>query len=181
MKAILFILIFAFVAFGQQINSTWGVKATSGDAWDGDGLAYIDTTTGTTNDIIVDIDDFYKAYDDSLLGTFYTFFNNEGTASPTTDSLKYTIKAYPGVYADDSKSVANIEWGTAVTLETIAEAGDYLAANNVYIHASLSNSFPPEVVKFEIAPVGSANCDDSTHVSWAYRYPAIYKVHEERK
>jgi len=143
MKVILFVLVFAFVAMAQQVNYTWGVKSTSGDAWDGAGLAYIDTTTGTTNDIVVDLNDFYQAYDDSLLGTFYVFFNNEGTGSPTTDSLKYTIKAYPGLYANDAKSVASIEWGSAVTIETIAEAGDYLAANNIYIHASLGKSYPP--------------------------------------
>jgi len=199
MKAFILVFAMAFLVFGQQINYTYGVKKTSGDAWDGNGLLYIDTTRTTTNDIIIDLNDYFFVdanpvalgdssddiignSDNALIGTFYCYFDNEGTASPTTDSLKYTIKAYAGIYTDDSRSVANIKYhATAVTLETLAAVGDQYTINNVYVEASLGKTIPPEVIKIEIAPVASSNGDDSTHVSWRFAYPAIYKVHQERK
>ena len=223
-KLILFILILtvAIPVMAQQLNHTWGLKETSGDAWDGDGITFIDTTTGTTNVFIFDINDFSPGFDinplvsndvltitgssgdtvgvDSIygsttsttninsdrfyLGTFYAFFNNEGVKAPATDSLKYTVAVYPGVYADNAKSVASIEFGTAVTLETIATAGDYMSINNVYLHATKYKHYPPEVIKIVIAPTGGAKsdaCDDSTHVSWDFVYPAIYQIHKERR
>ena len=208
----LFILLLAFGLQAQQLNHTQGVQTPSGAAWDGSGLgAYIDTTAGTTNNIIVDLNDFFlqdifptvtnttgdisvsgdsvyaaALYSNStrlFLGTFYTFFDNVGTKSPTTDTLLYTIKVYPGVYSTASKSISGVKWGTAVTLQTMtAIRGDYLAVNNVYIHASAVKPLPPEVIKLEIAPASKNTAkDDSTLVHWDYVYPAIHQVYKERK
>jgi hypothetical protein len=195
MKAFILVLFLAFVAYGQQVNSTWGLK-TSGDAWDGAGITYIDTTTGTTNDIVIDIDDYFfvdanplfsddsviiGSSDRALVGTFYSYWDNQGTASAATDSLLYTIKAYPGIYTTDSKAVSGVKYGSAITLETIAVINDYYTELNVYLDSSIGKAIPPEVLKIELAPSGDSDCDDSTKVNWVFRYPAIYKVHKERK
>lgn len=208
MRTIIFILLLSLLAIAQQVNYTWGLK-TSGLDWSGAGITRIDTTTGTTNDIVIDLNDFYwmdvypvetnatadfgsggdstfaaALYANSTryyVGTFFTNFDNVGSASPTTDSVLFTVKAYPGVYSTASKAVSGVKYGVAVTLQTIREAGDYFAANSVYIHASLAKSFPPEVIKLEIAPIGVSDADDSTNVNWRFAYPALYQVHKERK
>jgi hypothetical protein len=190
-----FLLLFAF-AQAQQINYTFGKQTPSGANWSGAGITYLDTTTGTTNNIIVDLNDFYPfdsqpGIADSTgggmqdeffnIGTFYANFDNQGTASPTTDSLLYTVKAYPGVYGSSSKAISGVKWGTAVTLATIAARGDYLCAENVYTYATLYGGLPPEVIKLEIAPSGDVDTDDSTAVTWRFAYPAIHNAHKERK
>jgi hypothetical protein len=208
-KIILLVLILSIPILAQQVNYTWGVKA-DGSAYDGAGLVYIDTTRNTTNDIYVDISDYYPfepnpymvSYTgassdtvglDSLyyaefnnssratFGTFFCSFDNQGTANPTTDSVLFTIKVYPGVYTTASKSLAGVYWGSAVTLETVERINDYFSINNVYVHSTKYKTFPPEVLKFEIAPIGRSGADDSTSVAWRYAYPAIYHVHEVQK
>jgi hypothetical protein len=196
MKALIFMLLFCSLIFGQQINYTFGKKTPGGSNWSGAGIVYIDTTTGTTNNIIVDLNDFYpfdqypaigdtsgNAVDGKFFyfGTLYCLFDNQGTASPTTDSLIYTVKVYPGVYTAANKPISGIKWGAAVTLETIRRVNDYLSVNNVYTHATAEGALPPEVVKLEIAPVGDVNCDDSTGVYWRFAYPAIYQQQKEKK
>ena len=177
-------------AFSQQLNYTSGRTTPGGALWSNDGITYIDTLTGTTNDIIVDLDDYALGYDinpvattDSantgyllnsnrfVLGTFYCYFDNQGTGSPTTDSVLYTIKVYPGVYTSENKAISGLKYGTAVTLETIRVVNDYLSINNVYVHATKYKHFPPEAIKIEIAPIGDADCDDSTKVNWRMVYP----------
>ncbi len=201
MRTIILILLLSLLAITQQVNYTWG-KKTSGLDWSGAGIALMDTTSGTTNDIVIDLNDFYFTDPNPLavadsgagsaplvsnnsdrlyLGTFYTNFDNVGAASPTTDSVLFTIKAYPGVYSTASKAVSGIKYGVAVTLETIRKAGDYYSANNVYIHATLSKSFPPETIKLEIAPIGVKEADDSTNVHWRFAYPAIHQQQKEHK
>jgi hypothetical protein len=221
-KLIVLLMLFAIPLFAQQLNYTWGC-IQGGTAYDGAGLAFIDTTNGTTNDIYIDLNDWYPGFDinplvsndvltitgssendsagvDSIygsttsttiissnlfyIGTFYVAFDNQGVGAPTTDSLKYTIKAYPGVHTAASRMFAGVDWGTAVTLETIATVNDYFSVNNVYVHATKYKHYPPECIKLEIAPTGgakTANCDDSTFVNWRFAYPAIYQVHKERK
>jgi hypothetical protein len=192
MKILIFLLTFVSFCFAQQVNYTWGVKTPSGDAW-GAGLTYIDTTVGTTNNIIVDLKDYFLGFDISpavttdsantsylltserfYLGTFYCAFDNQGVA-PTADSLNYTIKVYPGVYNSDALAIASIHWGAAVTLETINVINDYLSVNNIYVHATKYKHFPPEVFKLEIAPIGYTGCDDSTAVDWRVAYPQVYQ------
>lgn len=197
MKVIWFVLLLASFVFAQQMNYTSGLKKTSGDLWTNEGITYIDTTTGTTNDILIDLQDYLFAgdinplvNDDSAVvainsnrfyvGTFYVLFDNQGTASPTTDSLKYTIKAYPGIYTTESKTVAGAKYGTAVTLETVKVHNDYFSINNVYLHATKYKHFPSELIKLELAPVGSKNCDDSTQVNWRFVYPQVIKTSSER-
>ena len=195
MKAIIFVLVLAFVALAQQINYTWGLKKTSGDAWSGDGITYIDTTTGTTNDIIVVLDDYFlndfnpAIYDSATalassdyfyLGTFYSYWDNQGAAS-TTDSMKYTIKAYPGIFTTDTKAISGVKYGTAITLETISRIADYYTASNVYLSTTLGKAIPPDVIKIELAPTGDIDTDDSTKVNWRFAYPAIHQVYKERK
>ena len=198
MKAIIFVLVLAFVALAQQVNYTYGLKTVSGDAWDGDGISFIDTTTGTTNLIIVDLNDFYFVDPDPYIvgdtsgtekgnssrlniGTFYTYWDNQGTASPTTDSLLYTMKVYPGVYTTDSRAVAGLKWGTAVLVDSVVGINDTFTQSNVYLHSTLGKSFPAEVIKIELAPVGRKGCDDSTKVNWRFAYPAIHQVYKEKK
>jgi hypothetical protein len=196
MKIVLtFIFLLSFV-LGQQINSTWGTNL-GGANFDGSGKTYLDTTRTTTFDLYFDIDDFYWAdpfpyvidsigntmlYSErAVFGTFYGAFDTKGTKTPTADSVCYTIKAYPGVYTTASKALASADWGTAVTLETVACINDYFSINNVYVHATKYKHFPPEVIKIEIAVSTALGADDSTFFAWRYRYPAIYKVHDERK
>jgi hypothetical protein len=178
-KIILLLLLFLTVLAGaQQINYTYGLQTPSAAAWNGNGIVYIDTTTGTTNDIIVDLNDFYwldpfptvisfdsagsaTLYSNSTryyLGTFYCMFDNQGSVSPTTDSVLFTIKSYPGVYHSASQPISGIKWGTAVTLQTIKEVNDYMSVNNV-----------------------DSDADDSTGVYWRFAYPAIYQTAKERK
>lgn len=209
MRRYLFILFLSIGLYAQQINYTWGVKTPSGDDWAGNAITYIDTTTGTTNDFVFDLNDFYwldafpvetnatgdfgsggdstlaaALYSNStrfFVGTFYGQFDNQGTGSPTTDSVLFTIKAYPGVYSGASKAISGIKYGTAVTLQTIRVVNDYFSANNVYIHSSLGKSMPPEVIKIEVAPIGTSDADDSTAFSWKFAYPAIYQQQKEHK
>lgn len=195
-KIFVLLLALAVPLMAQQVNYTYGVNLAGAD-YGGAGLVYIDTTTGTTNNIYVDINDFYWIdvnplrtndttgavllnSDRSVFGTFYCNFDNQG-ADPTADSVLFTIKVYPGVYSTASKSLAMAKWGTAVTLETIEAIGDQFTVNNVYLHATKYKHFPPEVLKFEIAPIGRADADDSTAVHWRYAYPALLQVHKERK
>lgn len=187
-----FILLFlAFSAFGQKMVYDWGY--TTGGAKYTTGVT-LDTTTGTASNIVFylgekdifpfDINPLAVAdsgagtsaplvstnSDRFYLGTFYCNFDNQGTASPTTDSILFTIKAYPGVLTQKT-NLTSAKWGTAVTLETIRVKNDYFSINNVYVHASKYKIFPPEVVKLEIAPIGDKDCDDSTFVSWRLVYP----------
>lgn len=196
-KIISVLMILSMGLFAQQIKSTHGMNG-SGDDYDGTGLTYIDTTAGTTNNIIIDLNDWYPFdinplfSDDSVvignstrlfIGTFYVTFDNQGTASPTTDSVTYTIKAYPAVAVDKAGSVASLDYGTAVTLETIEAINDYFAINNVYIHATKGKVIPPEFIKLEIAPIDRVTngIDDSTYVNWMFRYPAIYNPYRYEK
>ena len=120
----------------------------------------------------------YSNSDRQYVGTFYVYFDNQG-AAPTADSLHYTIAAAPGVYNSSTKSLANVDWGSNVTLESILKINDYLSINNVYLHATLKKSFPPEVIRLQInAPATTeVGLDDSTEVSWDFVYPAMY--HQE--
>jgi len=195
MKKFLFVfLIMALPLFSQQINYTWGLQA-DGSYYTGNGITYIDTTTGTTNNIYVDLLDYYPIdynplfSDDSVvivnsdrmyIGTLYVNFDNKG-ADASNDSILFTIKAYPGIYTSSTKPLVGAAWGSAVTLETIARKGDYFSVNNVYLSSTKYKHLPPPLIKLEIAPIGRAGADDSTAVDWSFAYPAIYKVHEERK
>lgn len=149
------------------------------------------TITGSSSDT-VGVDSIYGSstqtvYSNSTrqyIGTLYTYFDNWGVKAPTTDSLAgYTINVAPGVYNSTSYSIANVDWGTNVVLETVRQAGDYLSIKNVYVHASVGKSLPPRILRFQInAPATSnTNLDDSTEVSWDFVYPAIYHVHEVQK
>ncbi len=194
MKTIILLLTFISLAFSQQLNQVYGVKA-SGVSWD-TGLTFIDTTAGTTNDIIIDLADWYPGYDlnpliyDSVtvlfnsdrtfIGTFYVIFDNQGLKAPTTDSVLYTVKAYPGVYQSSTKTPATAKFGAAVTLETIATVDDYLSITEVYLKTAVK-LLPPEVIKLEIAPIDRKGNDDSTAVDWKFVYPAIYQTAKERK
>jgi len=197
MKVLIFLLTLASFVFAQQMNHTSGFKTSSGDSWGNEGITFIDTTTGTTNDIIIKLNDWYPGFDINpyndtsgvvllnsnlfYIGTFYVSFDNQGITAPTTDSLLYTIKAYAGMYNSSDKTIANIKWhGTAVTLETVATVNDYMAINDVYVHATKYKHYPPEVIKLEIAPSGSSGCDDSTAVDWNFTYPQIYQTDRER-
>ena len=195
-----FILLFAFAfltpLFAQQMNYTSGLRAASGDLWTNDGLTFIDTTSSTNNYVIVDLSDYFWTADinplfsdDSVVninsdrfyvGTLYVLFDNQGVEAPTTDSLLYTISVAPGVYTTETRAVAGAKFGTAVTLETIETINDYLSINNVYLHASKYKFFPPEVIRFNIAPTGDKDCDDSTKVNWRFAYPQIYKSAAEK-
>ena len=188
MRIYIFLILMVSFCYSQQYNFTSGVKTPSGAAWGNGGITFIDTTTGTTNNIIVDLADYYPydvnpMYDSTssevtsssrmYIGTFYSYWDNQGTGQSATDSLKYTIKVYPGIYTTENKSVAGIKYGSAITLETISRVADYYSINSVYIHATKYKVHPPEVVKIELAPSGSANCDDSTKVNWRYVYPQL--------
>lgn len=195
-KIFLFLLILTVAGFSQQINHTVGTNL-AGTAVRS--IVYLDTTAATTNEIYVDLDDWYPidlnpaVYDSATalinsnllwLGTFYVSFDNQGTGSPTTDSLAgITIKATPGIYTTASKSLASADWGSAITLETVRQAGDYFAINNVYVHATKYKLIPPELLRLQInAPAASdTDCDDSTAVYWKFSYPAIYHEHEVQK
>ena len=200
-KIILLIMVMSVTAFSQQIKSAWGYD-TWGNARTGAAITYLDTATTTQEDFIFDIGDWYPFdigplvidYDadfgtgaDSTLdgtvknnsdrlyiGTFYGAFDCAGTASPTTDSVLYTIAVYPGVYTTASKSISSVDWGTAVTLETVEQAGDYFSINNVYVHASKYKHFPPEVLKISITDINRDGADDSVKFGYRFRYPAIY-------
>lgn len=189
------LLLLPLFIFGQQVNYTFGKKTPSGANWNGAGIVYLDKTAGTTNNIIVDLNDFYpldiypavgdtsgNAIDGKYFyaGTFYAFFENQGTASPTTDSMLYTVKAYPGVYVGVNKPIASIKWGTAVTLETLRKVDEYMSVNNIYL-STTENALPPEVIKLEIAPINDNDIDDSTAVYWRVAYPAIYQYEKEKK
>jgi len=197
-KLSLFVLFLLLTAplFAQQLNYTWGC-IQGGTAYSGAGLTYIDTTTSTTTDIYIDLYDYWPGMDinpvvyDSVtvllasdhftIGTFYVGFDNQGIESPTTDSVNFTIKVYPGIYTAASRMFAGVDWGTAVTLETIMTINDYFSINDVYIHATKYKTYPPECIKLEIAPAGRVGSDDSTFVNWRFAYPAIYQVNKERK
>lgn len=195
MKKLIFILlIFTVPLVAQQLNHTWGTNLAGETLIE---IAHFDTTAAETNEIYVDLNDWYPGFDinplvndDSAvvalnsdrmyLGTLYAGFDNWGTGSPTTDSLvNITINVAPGIYTSSAKSLAEVDWGTAVTLETIEVAGDYFAVNNVYIHATKYKTFPPEVIVFTINPPATTEpgCDDSTSVAWDFVYPAMY--HQE--
>lgn len=187
-KIILLIMVLSVGVFAQQINSKWGYD-TWGNSRTGAAISYLDTAATTQEDFIFDIGDWYPFdvsplfSDDSVvninsdrlyIGTFYGGFDTQGTAAPTTDSVLYYIKAYPGIYTTASKSISLVDWGTAITLETIAQAGDYFSINNVYVHASKYKHFPPEVLKIEITDIDRAGADDSVKFAYRFRYPAIY-------
>lgn len=191
-KIIVFILLFTLCAFGQQINYSLGKKLTSGDAWTLAGINHLDTLAATTYSFVFDLNDFYwmdvlplvdttgvALLNSNLqyLGTFYGYFDCTNAA----DSLMYVLSAYPGVYGLDNKSDATIDWGSAITLETIRRADDYLSINNVYIHATKYKLFPPEVIKIVISQTADSDKDDSIHFDWKYAYPAIIQTVKERK
>jgi len=205
-KLILLVLILTLPIFAQQINYTWGVQLDGSD-YGGAGETPAAKTSSYT--FYVDISDYYPidmnpyvvsytaASSDtvgldslyyavfnnssrSVFGTLYMNFDNQG-AAPTADSVIYTISVYPGVYGTDNKSLAGAKWGTAVTLETVEETGDYFSINNVYVHATKYKTFPPEVLKFTLASINRNGWDDSTFVSWKYAYPAIYHPYSIQK
>jgi len=194
-KKLLLFMILPMLLFSQQMNHSWGTNL-AGETLSG--LNYITVTDGGTNAIYVDLNDWYPIdisplfSDDSVvnissdrmyLGTFYTNFDTKG-AAPTADSVYFYIKVYPGIYTTTSKSLASAVWGSAITLETVAETGDYFAINNVYLHASKYKHFPPEVIKLSIdnhADISAVGSDDSIKVDWNFTYPAIYHEHEVQK
>ncbi len=198
-KLIVLFLLLTVPLMAQQLDYSFGY-IEGGTAYSGAGLTFIDTTSGTTNNIYYDLNDYWLGNDISplfsddsvlninsdrfIIGTFYCAFDNQGLKAPTTDSLKYTIKVYPGVYTTASKAFAAVDWGTAVTLETLETVNDQFTINNVYVHATKYKHYPPECIKIEIAPTGgakTANCDDSTFVNWQFVYPEIYQIYKERK
>ena len=202
----LFIVLFLLpiLAFGQQLNFTSGTNLNGTDLNE-TGFTYLDTTAGTTNNAYFDLGDYYFSTDfypivayDTLartagdtvsgsyvygssnyfyLGTLYTYWDFVGVKAPTTDSLKWTIKAYPGVYTTASRALASVKWGTAVTLRTTAEAGDEPFANNVYV-STVNKALPPEVIKIEFAPVDKKTNDDSLNVYWRLVYPQVVNPYE---
>jgi len=204
---ILFILIPALV-FSQQLDFTSG-KKLSGANWSLAGQVYLDTTASTSTDFYVDLSDYYWAGDirplvidydldfgtgaDStldgtvktnsdrmLIGSLYTYFDTQGIEAPTTDSVKHNITVYPGVYYTDSRSLSAVKWGTAVTLEEVTEAGDYLSIVSVYIKDAIK-AFPPEVLKFSIVPATTkvTALDDSVACYWRFVYPEVYQQQKE--
>ena len=198
MKILIFLMAFVSFCFSQQLNYTWGMNSV-GTLYTGAETAYIDTTDDTYTDIMVDLSDYFWGNDigpavttDSantdylmnsdrfILGTVYVNFDNQGTASPTTDSLHYTISATPGMYNTASRAVSGCKWGSAVTLETVDQAGDYLAINNVYLHATKYKHFPPEIIRLRIAPIDYAGLDDSTAVNWRFVYPQVIEEYGDR-
>ena len=158
--------------------------------WDANPLFSNDvlTITGSSSDS-VGVDSIYGSTtstvainsDRSVFGTLFVAFDNFGTASPTTDSVLYTISATPGVYTTNSRALASVDWGDAITLETVATINDYFSINNVYFHATKYKHFPPEVWKFTLASINRSGWDDSTKVRWTYRYPQVIKTVKERK
>ena len=194
----LFIVLFLLpiLAFGQQLNFTSGTNLNGTDLNE-TGFTYLDTTAGTTNNAYFDLGDYYLGSDffpvsmgDSTeagdiygssnyfyLGTLYTYWDFVGAKAPTTDSLKWTVKAYPGVYTTASRALASVKWGGAVTLRTIAEAGDEPFANNVYV-STVAKALPPEVIKIEFAPVDKKTNDDSLNVYWRLVYPQVVNPYE---
>ena len=207
MKKILFLLAFLVgFSMAQQIDfdngyTTSGVQysgvginsfinATDGSIYT-TGSAYLDTTGSTSVNWVFKLDELFyidsnpdgaeDVSKDAAFGTMYTFFDNVG-ATPTLDSLLLTIKVYPGMYTTASKGISSIKYGDAVTLETVAKAGDYLSVKNVHLGAAFYKSFPPEVFKFEIAPIDtSSGKDDSTNVYVKFSKPTIHQVYKERK
>ncbi len=204
-KAILFILLFAWCTFGQQINYTLGKKVTSGIPWALADISYLDTLAATTYSFVFDLNDYYLwdynplvetqlisspkadsvisvetvAINSNLmyLGTFYGYFD----CIKAADSLMYVISAYPGVYGLDNKSDATINFGSAITLETIRRVDDYLSINNVYIHATKYKVLPPEVIKIVISQTADTDKDDSVKFDWKFAYPALIQTVKERK
>lgn len=193
MKLLSFIFVFLFltgIAYTQQLDFTWGVKQ-SGTAWDGAGKVYLDTTAATSTDFYVDLSKYYPGFDlkpiyvdsvtnlgDSdrqLIGTLYGYFDCQGTGSPTTDSVKYLIKVYPGVYATASRSIASAKFGTAITLETVLQAGDYLSIKGVYILDAVK-LLPPELIKVTVGPAATKvpAIDDSVAFYWRLVYPEVH-------
>lgn len=184
--AICFLLALTFFVFGQKIVYDLGYTASGSEYTAG---ATLDTVTGTATNVIFyfaeknwypfDVNPLFAAdtggtvkinSDRFYIGTLYTYFD----ANLAADSIIYTIKAYPGVLTS-STSLATAKWGTAVTLETVRVAGDYMSINNVYVHASKYKHYPPEVLKIEFAPVADPDNDDLTAISWRLVYPVLDK------
>ena len=205
MKKLIFILLFIIPIYAQQVNYTLGKKTTSGDAWKLSDITYLDTVAATTYTFVFDLNDYYlwdynplvisevlsspaadsvistttTAISSNLmyLGTFYGYFN----CTNATDSLMFVISAYPGVYGVDTKSDAAIDFGDAITLETIRTVNDYLSINNVYIHATKYKLLPPEVIKIVISQTADEDKDDSISFDWKFAYPALIHQVKERK
>lgn len=196
MKTIILILLMGCFAFAQQLNYTWGYKQ-GGNAYDGSGQVYLDTTSTVSLDIYVDLANYHfstdlfpvvmdsvtnlLSSDRSLIGTFFGFFDTQGTGAPTTDSVKYDIKVYPGVYANATRSFAGAKFGTAITLENVVQAGDYLSMKSVYVLDAVK-MFPPELIKITIDPADTKvpAIDDSVAFYWRLVYPEAYEVHQEK-
>lgn len=197
MYRILFFVLLPLLVFGQVLNFTSGQKL-SGDNWALTGIANIDTSEGVTNNIYIDLGDYYfndlfpVAMGDSteagdilsssnyrFIGTFVSYWDNWGVKAPTTDSIKFTIKAYPGWYTTANRALASAKFGTAVTIRTIAAIADPNYLDNVYV-STTAKALPPELIKIELCPTGGAKtaaCDDSVAVFWRFVYPQL--IHSE--
>jgi hypothetical protein len=202
MYRILFFVLLPLLLFGQVLNFTSG-KNLSGDNWALTGIANIDTTAGTTNNIYIDLGDYYLndlfpaiVYDtlartagDTVagvyvyanstyrcIGTFASYWDNWGVKAPTTDSVKFTIKAYPGWYTTANRALASAVFGTATTIRTIAAINHPNYLDNVWVSTN-TKALPPELIKIELAPVDKKDADDSLAVFWRFVYPQL--IHSE--
>lgn len=202
-KVILLIFTFVLIAFGQQINHTWGYT-TAGASWYQTGAQ--DQDSSSTISIVFDMQDYYPldysplVSDDSViinnsnlqfLGTFWYRINAENS----TDSVGYAIKAYSGnlVYYPGSGariSATNINFSTTAT--TLIDTSTTLAVNdvqwsflNVYVNSStnaasaVQRHLPPEFVK--LAMTFQNNAADSLDVYWNFAYPAVTESEQSKR
>lgn len=137
----------------------------------------VDSLAGSTTATV------YSNSDRMYIGTLYISFDALGS-SAATDSVYHLIKAAPGIYTTSSKSLASADWGTEITLETVAETGDYFSVNNVYVHSTAKKLLCPQLLRINIdnhADISSVGSDDSVAAYIDFAYPAIYHVHEVQK
>ena len=182
-KIIVFILLLSISVFAQQIRHTWGQKITSGNPWNGAVYtALFDTVTANRIRLVVDINDFYfggtqfKLIDTLYVGTLYQYYDAQNAA----DSTMALIKACPGLYSDETKSIANIKLGTAITCETVRVVGDKMAITPIYISTD-QKLFPPEVIEISLKGVTDSDFDDSCDVYLDFAYPQLLQQYRERK
>jgi hypothetical protein len=144
---------------------------------DGPNDVGMDTLTASTTTTV------YSNSDRMYIGTLYISFDTQG-AAPTADSVYHLIKAAPGIYTSASESLASADFGSEVTLETVAEVGDYFSINNVYIHSTATKVLCPQILRINIdnhADVSSVGADDSVAAYIDFAYPAIYTERKTHK
>lgn len=137
----------------------------------------VDSLAGSTTATV------YSNSSRQYIGTLYVSFDALGS-SAATDSVYHLIKAAPGIYTTSSKSLASADFGTDVTLETVAQVGDYFSVNNVYVHSTAAKLLCPQILRINIdnhADISSVGSDDSVAAYIDFAYPAIYHVHEVQK